>query len=119
MFRLNHLHPPFDNVKGRRAALESINQKDFLQALIGNPKYYLECPAMFICGMSLASDKRTEIVMESDIELGRKLLAESGYDGTPIVILQSTDLDGLTNLTPVAADALRKVGFSVGMQSMD
>ena len=37
MFRLNHLHPPFDNVKIRRAALAAINQIDFLQAVIGNP----------------------------------------------------------------------------------
>lgn len=119
MFRLNHLHPPFDNIKARRAALAAIKQEDFLQATIGNPDLYEPCAAMFICGTALATDAGADIVMESDIELGKKLLAESGYDGTPIVIMQSTDLDTLTNLAPVAADALKKVGFNVNMQSMD
>lgn len=119
MFRLNHLHPPFNNVKARRAALAAINQKDFLQATIGNPAYYKECAAMFICGTALATDKGTEILMKTDIALGKKLLSESGYDGTPIVIMQSTDVDSLNNLAPVAADALKKVGFKVDLQAMD
>ena len=119
MFRLNHLHPPFNNVKARRAALAAINQKDFLQATIGNPKYYQECAAMFICGTALATNKGADIVMKSDIELGKKLLSESDYDGTPIVIMQSTDVDSLNNLAPVAADALKKIGFKVDLQAMD
>jgi peptide/nickel transport system substrate-binding protein len=119
MFRLNHLHPPFDNVKARRAALAAINQVDFLQAVIGDPNYYKECPAMFVCGTSLATDKGTEIVMKSDIELAKKLLAESGYDGTPVVVMQSTDVDVLNNLGPVAADKLKRAGFNVDLQAMD
>src|ERR1700744_2102028 len=38
--RMNFLLPPFDNVKVRRAALLAINQKEVLDALVGNPKYY-------------------------------------------------------------------------------
>jgi peptide/nickel transport system substrate-binding protein len=39
--RMNFLLPPFDNVKVRRAALLlAINQKDVLDALVGNTKYY-------------------------------------------------------------------------------
>lgn len=119
MFRLNHLHPPFDNVKVRRAALAAINQVDFLQAVIGDPNYYKECPAMFVCGTSLASDKGTEIVMKSDIDLAKKLLKEAGYDGTPVVVMQSTDVDVLNNLGPVAADKLKRAGFNVDLQAMD
>jgi peptide/nickel transport system substrate-binding protein len=37
--RMNFLYPPFDNVKVRRAALMAINQKDVLDALVGNPEY--------------------------------------------------------------------------------
>ncbi len=119
MFRLNHLHPPFNDVKARRAALAAINQVDFLQAVIGNPDYYQECPAMFVCGTSLATDKGTEIVMKSDIDLAKKLLSESSYDGTPIVVMQSTDVDVLNNLGPVAADKLKRAGFNVDLQAMD
>jgi peptide/nickel transport system substrate-binding protein len=119
MFRLNHLHPPFDNVKVRRAALASINQKDFLQAVIGNPDYYKECAAMFVCGSSLATDKGAELALRSDFALSKKLLKEAEYDGTPIVIMQSTDVDVLNNLGPVAASNLKKGGFNVDLQAMD
>jgi peptide/nickel transport system substrate-binding protein len=47
------------------------------------------------------------------------LLKEAGYDGTPIVLMQSTDLIVLTNLGPVAKNLMEKAGFKVDMQSMD
>lgn len=119
MFRMNHLHPPFDNQKIRQAALAAINQEDFLKATIGNPDYYKVCPGMYICGTSLDTDAGTEIVMSSDYDLSKKLLEEAGYDGTPVVVMQSTDLDVLTNLGPVAAQALERGGFNVEIQSMD
>lgn len=121
MFRLNHLHPPFDNVKVRRAALAAINQKDFMQAVIGDPKYYKECAAMFICGSSLATDKGADIVLKSDFELSKKLLKEAGYTDNPIpiVIMQSTDVDVLNNLGPVAKANLEKGGFKTDLQAMD
>ena len=52
-------------------------------------------------------------------ESAKELLKEGGYDGTPIVLMQSTDLDVLTNLAPVAKSLLEKAGFKVDMQSMD
>ena len=53
---MNFLYPPFDNVKVRRAALLAMNQKDVLDALVGNPKYYKVCGAFFVCDTPLASD---------------------------------------------------------------
>ena len=55
---MNFLHPPFDNVKVRRAALLAMNQKDVLDALIGNPEYYKICGAFFVCGTPLADRGR-------------------------------------------------------------
>ena len=49
----------------------------------------------------------------------RDLLKEAGYDGTPIVLMHSTDLQVLTNLAPVAKSLMEKAGFKVDMQSMD
>jgi peptide/nickel transport system substrate-binding protein len=46
-------------------------------------------------------------------------LDAAGYDGTPVVLMHSTDLQTLTNLAPVAAQLLRRGGFEVDMQSMD
>src|SRR6476646_9758180 len=90
--RMNFLHPPFDNVKIRRAALLAINQKDVLDAQIGNPKYYKFCGAFFICDTPLASDEGGETLIKGDgLAQAKKALAESGYDGTPVVILAPTD----------------------------
>ena len=46
-FRPNHLHKPFDNPKIRQALWYAFNQKDFLDAVIGDPDYYKVCKAMF------------------------------------------------------------------------
>jgi peptide/nickel transport system substrate-binding protein len=118
-FRPNWLHKPFDNEKVRQALWYIFNQKDFLDAVIGDAAYYKECKAMFVCGTSLASDKGVEDKLSSNMEKAKALLKEGGYDGTPIVLMHSTDLDVLTNLAPVAKNLLEKAGFKVDMQSMD
>src|SRR5262249_23906746 len=40
------------------------------------------------------------------------------YDGTPIVLMHSTDVAVLTNLAPVAKNLMEKAGFKVDMQAM-
>ena len=47
------------------------------------------------------------------------MLKDAGYDGTPVVLMQSTDLAVLSNLAPTAKDLLEKGGFKVDMQAMD
>ncbi|MBV8836586.1 MAG: ABC transporter substrate-binding protein, partial [Alphaproteobacteria bacterium] len=117
--RLNHLQKPFDNPKVRQALWYALNQKDFLDATIGNPDYYKVCKAMFVCGTPLASDKGMDGLLESNFTKAKELLKEANYDGTLIVLLQSTDLQVLTNLAPVAKSLMEKAGFNVDMQSMD
>jgi len=118
-FRFNVLHKPFDNDKVRQAVLYALNQKDFLDAVIGDPKWYKECKAMFVCGTPLETTKGWEDKLTSNFDKSKALLREAGYDGTPIVLMQSTDLAVLTNLAPVAKNLLEKGGFKVDMQSMD
>ena len=93
-FRPNHLHKPFDNPKVRQALWYAFNQKDFLQAVIGDPAYYKTCKAMFVCGTPLASEKGMEGLLELNFQKARDLLKEANYDGTPVVLMQSTDLRG-------------------------
>ena len=119
VLRFNTLFKPFDNPKVRQAAFYALNQEDFLKAEIGDPAYYKVCKALFICGTPLASDKGMDGLLESNFEKSRELLREAGYDGTPVVLMQSTDLEVLRNLAPVAKSLLEKGGFKVDMQSMD
>jgi peptide/nickel transport system substrate-binding protein len=119
VFRFNALHKPFDNPKVRQAVWYAFNQEDFLKAVIGDPQYYKVCKAMFVCGTPLESTKGMDGLLESNFEKSRALLKEAGYDGTPIVLMHSTDLAVLANLAPVAKNLLEKGGFKVDMQSMD
>jgi peptide/nickel transport system substrate-binding protein len=118
--RMNFLYPPFDNVKVRRAAFTAINQKDVLDALVGNPDYYEVCGAIFICGTPLAADIGSETLVKGNgIAEAKKLLAESGYDGTAVVILAPGDVVTLRAQPIVAAQLLREAGFKVDVQATD
>ena len=118
-FRFNTTAKPFDNVKIRQALLYAFNQQDFLQATIGDKHYYKACKALFVCGTPLASDKGMDGLLESNFAKAQALLKEGGYDGTPIVLMHSTDLQVLTNLAPVAKSLLERGGFKVNMVDMD
>src|SRR5499433_574737 len=118
-FRPNWTAKPFDNPKVRQALLYAFNQKDFLEAVVGDPKYYKVCNSYFPCGTPLFSEKGFEGKLNSDFKKAQELLKEAGYDGTPIVLMHSTDLQILTNLAPVAKSLMEKAGFKVDMQSMD
>jgi peptide/nickel transport system substrate-binding protein len=118
--RMNFLYPPFDNPKIRRAAFLAMNQKEVLDALIGNPKYYKLCGAYFGCGTPLETDVGSETLVKGNgLEQAKKLLAESGYDGTPVVILAPGDAATLKAQPIVVAQQLRNAGFKVDLQATD
>jgi len=119
VFRMNHLHKPFDNPTLRRALWHAFNQEDFLKAVVGDPSKFRICKALFICGTGLASERGMDGLLESNFEKAKALLAEGKYDGTPVVLLQSSDLFWQTNLAPVAKRLMEKAGFRVDMQPMD
>jgi peptide/nickel transport system substrate-binding protein len=53
------------------------------------------------------------------MEQAKKLVAESGYDGVPVVIMAPTDVVTLKAQPIVAAQLLREAGFQVDVQAMD
>jgi peptide/nickel transport system substrate-binding protein len=118
-FRYNTLFKPFDNAKVRQAVMVAFNQKDFLDAVIGDAAYYKICKALFPCGSPNSSTKGMEGLLDSNVDKAKALLKEAGYDGTPVVLMQSTDLAVLTNLGPVAKNLMEKAGVKVDMQAMD
>ena len=74
---------------------------------------------MFVCGGPYETNAGFEDKYGSDFTKAKQLLAEGGYDGTPVVLLHSTDLYVLTNMAPIAKALMEKAGLKVDMQSMD
>ncbi|MHC6156647.1 ABC transporter substrate-binding protein [Bradyrhizobium elkanii] len=118
--RMNFLYPPFDNPKVRRAAFLAMNQKDVLDALVGNAKYQKICGAFFVCGTPLETDVGAETLVKGNgLAEAKKALAASGYDGTPVVIMAPGDVTTLKAQPVVAAQQLREAGFKVDLQATD
>ncbi len=118
LMRFNHLQPPFDNVKVRRAAMYALAQEDMLRAQVGDPALYKVCNAPFICGSTYGKDYG-DFLIKPDIGKAKALLKEAGYDGTPIAMLHQTDLQSFNQLQPVAKQQLERAGFKVDLLPMD
>ena len=119
MARFNHLHKPFDNPKVRAAALAAFSQEPFLRAQVVVKELYKGCASMFICGTPYGSTAGSDIQAKGNMRKAQQLLKESGYDGTPVVLMKPTDLAAIQKLPDVAAQLLRQAGFKVDLQAMD
>lgn len=97
----------------------AFDQKQVLEAGVGDASYYKTCKAMFVCGTQFETAAGMEGLAEGNFERSKALLKEAGYDGTPVKLLHPTDLAILSNPTPVAKSLLEKGGFKVEVLPMD
>ncbi|MGG5889288.1 ABC transporter substrate-binding protein [Falsiroseomonas sp. HC035] len=121
VLRFNFLHPPFDNAAVRRAILPALDQRAFMDAAIGTDPAMSRVPAgAFTPGMPLANDAGLEVLSgPRNLEAARAALRASGYSGQRVAMLSASDIPVLQNLSEVAADLLRRIGFNVDLQAMD
>jgi len=120
MLRFNCLYPPFDNVKMRQAILAVVDQKEYMSAVAGDPENWSTCPSFFTCGGPMASDAGSEpLTGPRDFSKAKKLIAEAGYKGEKIVLLQSTDTLSGNATALVTLELFKKLGLNVDMQTMD
>jgi peptide/nickel transport system substrate-binding protein len=118
LLRFNALYPPFDNVDARAAVLASVDQTEYLQAMVGDGGSYRTCQAFFPCGTPLSTGAGHE-AMTDNLARGKELLAKSGYDGRKVVVLSPSDIGYLAALGEVTADLLRKLGMNVDLVQTD
>ena len=117
--RFNSLLPPFDNAEIRRAAIMAMKQEDYLAAAVGDQQFWKTCFSVYPCGTPLANEAGSEVIKTADIDKAAAALKAAGYDGTPVVIMQPTDIPLLSAFTLVTAEKLRKIGMTVEVQAMD
>jgi peptide/nickel transport system substrate-binding protein len=119
VLRFNSLHPPFDNVKARQAVAHAVSQQDYMSAAYGDPKYWRECYAFWICGSSNGTEAGSEAFRKPDLEKARTLVKESGYDGRPVVLIGGSDVLPYQRMSLITADLLKRIGMNVDMQLSD
>jgi peptide/nickel transport system substrate-binding protein len=120
-FRINHLHPPFNDVRARRAVQMALSQADYMGAVVGeDPAMWKPIPGYFTPGTPLYTEAGGEPLKgPRNIEGAKKLLAESGYKGEPVTVLVATDI-AITNAQgQVTADLLKKIGMNVDYAALD
>jgi peptide/nickel transport system substrate-binding protein len=121
VIRPNFLYPPFDNRKLLRAILPAIDQREFLAAVIGEQSDLGKLPAgYFTVGSKMANMAGLEALSgPRDVAKAKRLVAESGYKGEPVLLMSPTDQPALAQVAQVTRDIFEKVGIKVDYQAMD
>jgi peptide/nickel transport system substrate-binding protein len=117
----NHLHPPFNDVRARRAILMAMSQKDYMQAHVGDdPNMWKPLPGFFTPGAPLYTEEGGDILKgPRNIEAAKRLLAASGYAGQPIILLAAQDFPHMKAWGEVTADLLMRLGMKVDLAAVD
>ena len=120
-FRMNHLHPPFNDVRVRRAVMMALSQEDYMRAVVGDDDaLWKALPSYFTPGTATWSDAGGELLTgPRRFDEAKKLLAEAGYKGEPVVLCVATDVQITKAQGDVTADLLQKIGMKVDYQALD
>jgi peptide/nickel transport system substrate-binding protein len=120
-FRMNHIHPPFNNVKVRRAVQMALSQEDYMRAVVGSDEnLWKVIPGFFTPGTPLYTEEGGDALKgKRDIEGAKKLLAEAGYAGQPVTCIVAQDQPPLKAMGEVTADLLKKIGMTVDFVATD
>ena len=118
VLRFNHLRPPFNDVRVRRAVMLAVDQTQYLPGVGGREEYQRLCRSMFGCGTPY--ETVAGMPPAADLDGARAMLRDAGVDfALPIVILHPADAPGIAALGLITQDLLTKLGFHVDLQSMD
>ena len=118
---LNHLQPPFNNPGVRRALLPVLDQKAFIESVVGEQAEYGKFPTgYFTSTMPMANDAGMEaLTSKRDPALARRLLAEAGYKGEPVVLMAPSDQAAYSQMSQIARQMFESAGLTVDYQIMD
>jgi peptide/nickel transport system substrate-binding protein len=120
-FRMNHLHPPFNDVRARRAILMALSQEDYMRAFVGDDgSLWKPLSGFFTPGTPLYTEEGGEILKgPRNFDAAKRLLAESGYSGQPVTCLVAQDIAQYKAWGEVTADLLKRLGMKVDYAAVD
>jgi peptide/nickel transport system substrate-binding protein len=121
--RQSAIHHQLDRVDVRRVVQgkkkHSLGQVTYLHWSLGQSKYYRACNSVYACDGPYSTTAGAEPIMAHNMQKAIQLLKESGYDGTPVVVLQITDRPFLNAAAVVTRQRLEQAGFKVILKAMD
>jgi peptide/nickel transport system substrate-binding protein len=117
----NHLHPPFNDVRARRAVLTALSQEDYMSAYVGSDdKMWKPLPGFFTPGSPLYNEEGGDILKgRRNLDAAKHLLAESGYAGEPVTSMAAQDNGAHKAWGDVTADLLKRLGMKVDYAAVD
>ena len=117
----NHLRPPFDDKRVRKAMQLAYPNEETLFAITGDERFYRLCPSMMVCGSKYGdiTDGSNGIYNVQDIEGAKALIAEAGYTGHDVVIMSPEDRVDFATGGLVAKQVAEDLGFNVIYKSTD
>ena len=115
MVAVNHLHPPFNNLKLRQALLPAIDQAAFMAAAYGDETdLYRTGVGVFTPGLPMATTAGLEALTgPRDFERAKRLVAESGYKGETVVLMSPSDYADQQAYSLVIRDLMVRLGMKV------
>ncbi len=118
---MNHLHPPFNDVRARRAILMAMSQEDYMRAFVGDDDtMWKPLPGFFTPGTPLYAEEGGEILKgPRKLDAAKRLLAESGYTGQPVTSMAAQDLPHHKAWGDITADLLTRLGIKVDYAAVD
>jgi peptide/nickel transport system substrate-binding protein len=119
LLRANALFPPFDNPKAREALALAVDQREVMQAAVGDSRYWRTCDAYFICGAPYGTEVGMEPYRKPDPDKAKALMKEAGYTGQPVVLIAASDVPFVSAMSQVIAQDLKAAGVNVDLQSSD
>ncbi len=105
--------------KLRQAIQAAVNAEDIMKGY-GDSRLWQLCPSLQMCGTPWAEHTdNEELYNQNNPERAKQLLAESGYSGEPIIILDPTDFPTIHPIAPVLKEQLSAVGINAEVKSTD
>src|SRR5215470_16449704 len=118
---MNHLFPPFNDVRARRAILAAISQEEYMHAFVGtDEKMWKPMPSYFTPGTPLYNEEGGDILKGTRrLEAAKRLLDESGYAGERVTSMAAQDLPHHKAWGDVTVDLLQRLGVNVDHAAID